>query len=388
MAEFQWWLLIVGLVAGGGLVAIVSMDGRRREEDLDELERRAEATWIAARFAGQDRRVDERAVESILRAHRDYLSLPPPDRLIIEGGEADPTATDGAVAPLATNGAVAPSDRDADGPSHEIRDDGRGRPDQDLARPGEEQAAAREEAHSGADGEQRRDRTPDRREERGAAGREEVRDDRDERPDPEGEERARGGAPRRAELVRIEAELLAHERVKGVLGVADHARGDRLRFGFGEALAPVDRGELLALLIGHRLELRPLQRDLALEQLPLRLHRDVLAGAHRERSGEQAGDAREQHEVARALRRAGNAHHEGEIRDEPVGDAEDDGPQRPRSAGVVPALRRRDVGWPVRRVARRPAAAAEPPPDLRVLALVGGDRLDLGRGLGRVEVLL
>jgi len=158
MAEFQWWLLIVGLVAGGGLVAIVSMDGRRREEDLDELERRAEATWIAARFAGQDRRVDERAVESILRAHRDYLSLPPPDRLIIEGGEADPTATDGAVAPLATNGAVAPSDRDADGPSHEIRDDGRGRPDQDLARPGEEQAAAREEAHSGADGEQRRDR--------------------------------------------------------------------------------------------------------------------------------------------------------------------------------------------------------------------------------------
>ena len=37
MAEFQWWLLIVGLVAGGGLVAIVSMDGRRREEDLAEL---------------------------------------------------------------------------------------------------------------------------------------------------------------------------------------------------------------------------------------------------------------------------------------------------------------------------------------------------------------
>ena len=49
MAEFQWWLLLVGLVAGGGLVAIVSMDGRRNEEDLVELERRAEATWIADR---------------------------------------------------------------------------------------------------------------------------------------------------------------------------------------------------------------------------------------------------------------------------------------------------------------------------------------------------
>ena len=37
MAEFQWWLLIVGLVAGGGLVAVVSMDGRRREQDISEL---------------------------------------------------------------------------------------------------------------------------------------------------------------------------------------------------------------------------------------------------------------------------------------------------------------------------------------------------------------
>src|SRR4029077_2998205 len=38
MAEFQWWLLLVGLVAGGGLVAVVTMDGRRREEDLADLE--------------------------------------------------------------------------------------------------------------------------------------------------------------------------------------------------------------------------------------------------------------------------------------------------------------------------------------------------------------
>ena len=70
MAEFQWWLLIVGLVAGGGLVAVVTMDGRRRDEDVGELERRAEANWISERLSarGRDRSVEPRAVESVLRA--------------------------------------------------------------------------------------------------------------------------------------------------------------------------------------------------------------------------------------------------------------------------------------------------------------------------------
>jgi hypothetical protein len=84
MAEFQWWLLLVGLVAGGGLVAVVSMDGRRREEDLDNLERRAEANWIAERLGSLDRNLDARTVESVLRIHREYLSVPPPDRFIGE----------------------------------------------------------------------------------------------------------------------------------------------------------------------------------------------------------------------------------------------------------------------------------------------------------------
>jgi hypothetical protein len=95
MAEFQWWLLLVGLVAGGGLVAVVSMDGRRREEDLDELERRAEATWIADQLAARDRRLDARTVESVLRIHREYLGLPPPDRFLeLSDGDADGDADD------------------------------------------------------------------------------------------------------------------------------------------------------------------------------------------------------------------------------------------------------------------------------------------------------
>ena len=111
MAEFQWWLLIVGLLAGGGLVAVVTMDSRRREEDIGDLERRAEATWIAGRVAGRrERSIDPRTVEAVLRAHREYLSLPPPDELVV-------------------------LDRDPDEMPDEVRDDGRRGADEDLARP-------------------------------------------------------------------------------------------------------------------------------------------------------------------------------------------------------------------------------------------------------------
>lgn len=81
MAEFQWWLLLVGLVAGGGLVAVVFLDGARRDQDIDEGELLAEATWIAARLARPDRPLEPRQVEAILREHREYRQMPPPDRL-------------------------------------------------------------------------------------------------------------------------------------------------------------------------------------------------------------------------------------------------------------------------------------------------------------------
>ena len=80
MAEFQWWLLLVGLVAGGGLVAVVFLDGARREADIDEAELPAEASWIASRLdPGRGLRPGD--VEAVLREHREYRLLPPPDRL-------------------------------------------------------------------------------------------------------------------------------------------------------------------------------------------------------------------------------------------------------------------------------------------------------------------
>jgi hypothetical protein len=80
VAEFQWWLLIVGIVAGGGLVAVVFMDSARREVDLTEEERRAEATWIAETLGTQGRSINADEAHAVLVAHHDYLALPPPDR--------------------------------------------------------------------------------------------------------------------------------------------------------------------------------------------------------------------------------------------------------------------------------------------------------------------
>jgi hypothetical protein len=82
VAEFQWWLLIVGVVAGAGLVAVVFMDGARREVDIAEDERGAEATWISGTLSAEGRAIDRDDAEAVLRAHREYLALPPPDRLV------------------------------------------------------------------------------------------------------------------------------------------------------------------------------------------------------------------------------------------------------------------------------------------------------------------
>lgn len=128
MADFQWWLLLVGLVAGGGLVAVMSMDGKRREVDLDELERTAEANWIADRMDGSAEWIDGSTVETVLRLHREYLGMPPPDAFLDDG---------------------------PDGVPDDVGDDRGAGADEDLATAGEEQAPTREEADPGADGEER-----------------------------------------------------------------------------------------------------------------------------------------------------------------------------------------------------------------------------------------
>jgi len=126
VAEFQWWLLLVGLVAGGGLVAVVFLDSSRRDADLADDERLAEANWISIWLRGRGRTVSREDVEEVLTAHRDYLELPPPDRLI----PASAAYPGPAVPPPAP---VPSAHADADGQSDEVGHDGSGGSDEDLA---------------------------------------------------------------------------------------------------------------------------------------------------------------------------------------------------------------------------------------------------------------
>jgi hypothetical protein len=80
MAEFQWWLLLLGLVAGGGIVAVVYLDGARRDQDIADEELPAEAIWISERLAARGRSVDPDMIERVLLEHRVYRIEPPPDR--------------------------------------------------------------------------------------------------------------------------------------------------------------------------------------------------------------------------------------------------------------------------------------------------------------------
>lgn len=78
IAAFDWWLLIVGIVGGAGLVWLVTGDLRRNEEDLADDERAIEAAWISDSI-GSGRRLDEATVDEVLRLHRVYLASTPPD---------------------------------------------------------------------------------------------------------------------------------------------------------------------------------------------------------------------------------------------------------------------------------------------------------------------
>lgn len=93
-AEFNWWLLIVGLVIGAGLVWLVLADVRRREVDVTERERAGEARWIAESLADAGSPLDEGTVLEVLRLHADYLAAPPPDEPVLDDGEGRPVAVD------------------------------------------------------------------------------------------------------------------------------------------------------------------------------------------------------------------------------------------------------------------------------------------------------
>ena len=99
-AEFNWWLLIVGLVGGAGLVWLILGDWSRREEEVGDAERARESAWIAETMRDEGTAIDPGTAEEVLRRHRVWLR---------ETGDYDPlddewaTAAEPAAEPTPTD---------------------------------------------------------------------------------------------------------------------------------------------------------------------------------------------------------------------------------------------------------------------------------------------
>jgi hypothetical protein len=78
ISEFNWWLLLLGLVVGGGLTWLVLAETRRREQDLEEVDLADEAVWLEERLAEEGREVSSDTIERVVQLHREYLAVVPP----------------------------------------------------------------------------------------------------------------------------------------------------------------------------------------------------------------------------------------------------------------------------------------------------------------------
>jgi len=86
-AEFNWWLLIVGLVVGAGLTWLVISDSRRRDVDVSEAEIPVEAAWLASTMAAEGEPLPAHVTERVLRLHRAYLGIDESARDDLDEGE-------------------------------------------------------------------------------------------------------------------------------------------------------------------------------------------------------------------------------------------------------------------------------------------------------------
>jgi len=116
-AEFNWWLLLVGLVVGGGLTWLVLADTRRREQDLEDDELAEEAAWLEVRMAEEGQPLPAETLERVVRLHRAYLAIEPLDDLPAEEWRPVEPATP--VPPEASSRTATSSEEERGNPSPE-----------------------------------------------------------------------------------------------------------------------------------------------------------------------------------------------------------------------------------------------------------------------------
>jgi hypothetical protein len=120
-AEFNWWLLFVGIVVGGALTWLVLAESSRRDREIGDEELEAEAAWIARSLGHPG--VDADVASEVLHAHRRYLGYPPPDALVdpaqLIAGGATGDGPEGAPAlePAQLASATGPQPPTANGPA-------------------------------------------------------------------------------------------------------------------------------------------------------------------------------------------------------------------------------------------------------------------------------
>jgi hypothetical protein len=129
-AEFNWWLLIVGLGAGAAIAWLILADLGRREEDLSARELEEEAGFIAAELERQGRPTPIDTVTAVLELHREVLRRQAPDDHE-EGPSIAEEVAPAQSSPTSTGaGAASPSADTSDTPKRDSGGTSRTRSDQ------------------------------------------------------------------------------------------------------------------------------------------------------------------------------------------------------------------------------------------------------------------
>jgi hypothetical protein len=96
MAEFNLWLLIVGIAAGAAVMWLVIGTLARQDDEVGAAERGVEAGWIARTIEEYGGRAPVQLVEQILTLHRQYLQggpgVPLPEVAAAQDSEASTDA--------------------------------------------------------------------------------------------------------------------------------------------------------------------------------------------------------------------------------------------------------------------------------------------------------